>query len=339
MTRFTVMLAAVAMAGTVINTTAADTTAGKARGLLLVANKGEHTLGIVDPDAGRQLAVVPEEGITGHEVVASPDGRTAYVPIYGNSGVGSPGTDGQTMAVIDLASRRLIHTIDFGRPVRPHCAVFGPKNGLLYISTELTNSIDVIDPRTNQIVERIPTGQPESHMLAITRDGKRAYTSNVHAGTVSAIDLEAKKGVAVIPISKEAQRISLSVDDRYAFTADQTAPRLAVIDTATNQVKTWVELPGIAYGTAPTRDGRWLVLALITLNKVGVVDLQSMKLERTIDVPRAPQEVLVRPDNSVAFVSCDASQKIAVINLKTWSVDKLIDVGRGADGLAWAKAN
>jgi len=333
------MLVMAVTLGGVMNSAAADTTAGKARGLLLVANKGEHTLGIVDPDAGRQLAVVPEEGITGHEVVASPDGRTAYVPIYGNSGVGSPGTDGRTLAVIDIASRRLIHTIDFGRPVRPHCAVFGPKNGLLYISTELTNSIDLIDPRTNQIVERIPTGQPESHMLAITRDGKRAYTSNVHAGTVSAIDLEAKKVVAVIPISKEAQRISLSIDDRYAFTADQTAPRLAVIDTSTNQVKTWVELAGIAYGTAPTRDGRWLVLALITLNKVGVVDLDSMKLARTIDVPRAPQEVLVRPDNSVAYVSCDVSQKIAVINLKTWSVDKLIDVGRGADGLAWANAN
>jgi len=339
MTPFTVMLAAVAVVGTVIHSTAADTAAGKARGLLLVANKGEHTLGIVDPDAGRQLAAVSEEGITGHEVAASPDGRTAYVPIYGNSGVGSPGTDGQTLAVIDIASRRLIHTIDFGRPVRPHCAVFGPKNGLLYISTELTNSIGVIDPRTNKIVGSIPTGQPESHMLAITRDGKRAYTSNVHAGTVSAIDLDAKKVIAVIPISKEVQRISLSVDGRYAFTADQTAPRLAVIDTATNQVKTWVDLPGIAYGTAPTRDGRRLILALITLNKVGVVDLESMKLEWTIDVPKAPQEVLVRPDDSLAYVSCDASHKIAVINLKTWNVDKLIDVGRGADGLAWAKAN
>ena len=326
--------------GVVMNSGAANPKPNAiARGLLLVANKGEHTLGIVDPDAGRQLAVVPEEGITGHEVAASPDGRTAYVPIYGNSGVGAPGTDGQTLAVIDIASRRLIHTIDFGRPVRPHCAVFGPKNGLLYISTELTNSIDVIDPRTDEIVDRIPTGQPESHMLAITRDGKRAYTSNVHAGTVSAIDLAAKKVIAVIPVSKEAQRISLSVDNRYAFTADQTAPRLAVIDTATNQIKTWVELPGIAYGTAPTRDGRRLILALITLNKVGVVDLETMKLERTIDVPKAPQEVLVRPDNTAAYVSCDASHKIAVINLKTWNVEKLIDVGRGADGLAWAKRN
>src|SRR5438445_10586748 len=96
------------------------------KGLLLVANKGEHTLGIVDPEAGRQLATVPESGITGHEVAASPDGRTAWVPIYGNSGGGSPGTDGKTLDVIDIPSRKRLPTMDLGRPARPPCALAGP---------------------------------------------------------------------------------------------------------------------------------------------------------------------------------------------------------------------
>ena len=305
-------------------------------GLLLVANKGDHTLGIIDPVAGRQVGVVEESGITGHEVIASPDGRTAYVPIYGNSGVGRPGTDGQTMDVIDVESRRRVATIDFGRPERPHCPQFGP-DGRLYVTTEVTNTITVIDPKTNQIVDRIPTGQPESHMLVITRDGKRAYTSNVHVGTVSAIDLAGKKVTAVIPVSSYAQRIALSVDDRFVFTADQTEPRLAVIDTKTNQRKQWVALPGIAYGTAPTPDGRWLVIALVSVNKVGVLDLKTMQLARTFDVPKAPQEVVVRPDGRYAYVSCDASHQVAVIDLKEWKVDRLIEAGPLADGLAWAR--
>lgn len=309
------------------------------KGLLLVANKGDHTLGIVDPDSGRQIAAVAEPGVTGHEVIASPDGRTAYVPIYGNSGVGRPGTDGQTLAVFDIPTQKLIHTIDFGWPARPHCPIFGPKNGMLYISTELAESISVFDPKTQKLVGSIPTGQTESHMVAITHDGKRAYTANVGPGTVSAIDIETKKVIAIIPISKMTQRISISMDDKYAFTADQTAPKLAVIDTATNQVKTWVDLPASAYGTAPTLDGRWLVVAMIGPSKVGVIDLKTMKLARTIDVPKSPQEVLIRPDNSVAYISCDSSGKIAVINLKTWKVDKLIDAGHGADGLAWAVQN
>src|SRR5712691_8208723 len=295
-------------------------------GVLLVANKGDHTLGIVDPAAGRQVAVVEESGVTGHEVIASPDGRTAFVPIYGNSGVGRPGTDGQTLDVIDIASRKRVATIDFGRGERPHCPQFGP-DGRLYVTTEITNTISVIDPKTHQFVDRIPTGQPESHMLALTRDGKRAYTSNVHVGTVSAIDLVAKKVTAVIPVSANAQRIALSADDTLVFTADQTEPRIAVIDTKTNERKQWVSLPGIAYGTAPTPDGRFLVAALLSVNKVGVIDLRSMQLAHTIDVPKAPQEVLVRPDGAVAYVSCDQSRQIAVIDLKERKVQRLIDAG------------
>ena len=66
-------------------------TAGTASGYLLTANKGDQSLGIIDPAAGKEIATVPEGGTTGHEVIASPDGRFAYVPIYGNSGVGKPG--------------------------------------------------------------------------------------------------------------------------------------------------------------------------------------------------------------------------------------------------------
>jgi len=309
------------------------------RGLLLVANKGNQTLGIIDPEAGRELAEVPEGGITGHEVAASPQGRTAYVPIYGNSGVGRPGTDGRTMAVIDLASRRVVKTLDFEQPLRPHCAVFGPKDGLLYVTTELSNTITVIDPKSLKIVSRIPTGQPESHMLAITQDGQRGYTANVGPGTVSVIDLVAKKPIAIIPISPQTQRIALSPDDRWVFTADQTKARLAVIDTATNSVKTWVKLPTVAYGTAATPDGRWLLITLPDANAIGVLDIETMTLSKTVAVGKMPQEIVVRPDGEVAYVSCQAAGKVAAVNLKTWTMDKLIDAGPAADGLAWAPQN
>jgi YVTN family beta-propeller protein len=316
---------------------AADAPGKSAGGLLLVANKGDHTLGIVDPVLGKQVATVKQSGVTGHEVIASPDGKTAYVPIYGDSGVGKPGTDGQTLDVIDIASRRLVTTIDFGKAERPHCPHFGA-DGKLYVSTEITNSISVIDPATNKILGKVPTDNPESHMFAITRDGKRAFTSNVHPGSVSAIDLVAKKVIGTLPISSYSQRIALSVDDRRAFTADQTKPQLVVINTATLKVERLVDLPGSAYGTAPTPDGRFLVMALPTVNKVGILDLKTMEVTHTFDVPKAPQEVLVRPDGLMAYVSCDASHQVAEIDLKEWKVGRLIEAGPAADGLAWAKA-
>src|SRR5437879_9598397 len=116
------------------------------RGVLLVANKGDATLGIIDAKAGTQVATVAEGGITGHEVVASPDGKLAYVPIYGNSGVGKPGTDGSNMIVVDIASRKIVGDLKFDHGVRPHCPMFGPKDGLLYVTTEIDNTVTAIDP-------------------------------------------------------------------------------------------------------------------------------------------------------------------------------------------------
>jgi len=308
-------------------------------GFVLVANKGDNALGIIDPVAGQQLAEIPEGGVTGHEIAVSPDGSKAYVPVYGDSGVGMPGTDGSNLVVIDLATRKVIGNVDFGKGVRPHLPVFGPKNGLLYVSTELEHSLAIIDPATLKIVGSVPTGQAESHMFAITRDGRRAYTANVGPGTVSVLDLEAKKLVTIIPVSGQIQRISLSVDDGLVFTSDVTRPQLAVIDTATNKIRTWVALPGLGYGSATTSDGKWLLIALPLVHRLGIVDLTTLTVARTIDLPVKPQEVLLSPDNKFAYVSMDQSGKVAVIRLSDWKVEKMIDAGKGADGLAWAPAH
>ena len=311
---------------------------GSPTGYLLTANKGDQSLGIIDPTVGKQLAEVPEGGTTGHEVVASPDGRLAYVPIYGNSGVGKPGTNGQNMVVIDIASQKVVGNVDFGHGVRPHCPVFNPKTGMLYVTTEIDQTISVIDPKTLKIIDTVPTGSEESHMLAISKDGRWGYTANVGPGTVSVLDLHAKKVVKIIPISKTTQRISISPDDKWVFTSDQTKPQLAVIDAHLQEVKNWVELPGLGYGTAPTSDGRWLVVAVPTVNKVSIIDLKTLKVVHSIDVPKAPQEVLVRRDNKVAYVSCDSSHQVAAIKLEDYSVT-LIDAGKGTDGVAWAAAH
>jgi DNA-binding beta-propeller fold protein YncE len=306
---------------------------------LLVVNQGDTSLSIVDPASAKQVAVIAEGTPTmhAHEVATSADGRFAFLPIYGNVGVGKPGLDGREMLIVDLPTRRIVGRIEFAHGVRPHEPVYDPTHNLLYVTTELDRSVTIIDPKTRKIVGSVPTGQPQSHMLVLSHDGRRGYTANVGPGTVSVLDLVGRKTLAVIPISKETQRISISNDDRWVFTSDQTKPQLAVIDTATNKVKSWVPLPGTGYGTAPTPDGRFLLVAVPPTNQVAVVDLATMKVARTIDVPSAPQEILIRPDGKIAYVSCNTSGQVAAIDLSQWKVKNLITAGRDADGLAWAK--
>jgi DNA-binding beta-propeller fold protein YncE len=142
-------------------------------GRLLVVEKTSQSLGIVDPAAGKQVALVSEGKLpgkdTGHEAAASLDGKFAYVPIYGDSGVGKPGSDGRTMVVIDLSTQKIVKTLDFGdawagAAVRPHCAVMGPPvaghpEGVLYVTSELKNAISAIDPKTLKVLGRFLRGR------------------------------------------------------------------------------------------------------------------------------------------------------------------------------------
>src|SRR5258707_57543 len=125
---------------------------------------------------------------------------------------------------------------------------------LLLVANQHDHNLSLIDPAAGKQVATVPADGVTGHEVAESPDGKTA---------------------AIIPISKNTQRIAISPDDSMVFTADQAKPQLAVIDTATNRVKTWVPLPAMGYGTAPTPDGRWLLVALRTSKQVAVVDLKT----------------------------------------------------------------
>ena len=330
------LLAASALLMTSLNLSETNS-APPTRGLLVVANQMEHTVLVVDPDTRRELAKIVV-GVNGHEVIVSKDGRFAYVPIYGNSGVGRPGTDGRTIDVIDLEEHKVAASIDLGKGLRPHRAEWGP-DGLLYVTAELANAVDVVDPATRKVLAEIPTGQEESHMLVLSPDGGRAYTANVGAGSVSVLDVRKRSLVTTVAVAKTVQRISMSIDGLRVFTHDQHAPRMAVIDTATNKITNWIDLPASAYASAPTPDGRWLLALSMAANRLYVVDLETLKVVRAMDVPTRSSEILIRPGGDIAYISGTGAGKIAVLDLRSWQMQPTIDLSPGVDGLAWAPAN
>jgi DNA-binding beta-propeller fold protein YncE len=309
--------------------------AATSRGILVVANQKEHTALMVDPETGKEVGKVTV-GVNGHEVAVSPDSRFAYVPIYGNSGVGKPGTDGTTIDVIDLHDRKLAATIDLGKPLRPHRAVFGP-DGMLYVTAELAKAVDVLDPETRKVIAEIPTGAPESHMIIISPDGHWAYTANVGAGSVSVLDLRKRTLVTVIPIAKTVQRISITPDGKYVFTHDQDTPRIAVIDTATDKITKWIPVPATVYSSVPTSDGKKLIAASPS-GKLFVIDLADSKVSDSIDIPKSNGELLLTPNGKIAFVSCPQAGVIEVYDVRSNKMLRPIQLTPGVDGLAWAQA-
>jgi YVTN family beta-propeller protein len=318
--------------------------AANSQAQLLVANQKDHTAQLIDLTTKKPIFTVGVD-INGHEIVVSPDGRLAYVPVYGNSGVGRPGTDGATIHVIDLVAGRTTSIIDLGKPVRPHCAKFGP-DGLLYVSAELAQAIYVIDPAQGKVIAQIPTGAEESHMFVISPDGTRIYTSNVQPGGVSVLDVKNRSLIKVIPVAEVIQRISISRDGRYVYTHDQTKPRIAAIDTSKNEIEKWLDVPATVYSSAIAPDGKLLV-GTSGQGQLFVVDLTTGKVSRIFAVAPGSGEVLLVATGvsgagsnvgytGTVFVSCPKAGEVEVLNMGKMELEEAIHLTPGADGLAWA---
>jgi YVTN family beta-propeller protein len=205
---------------------------------------------------------------------------------------------------------------------------------LLYVSAELANAIYVVDPATGKVVREIPTGAAESHMFVLSPDGKRAYTANVAAGSVSVLDLQNRSVIAVVPIAKTVQRISISTDGRYVYTQDQNAPRIAVIDTATNKLARWIDLPATVYSSTPTPDGR-LLIANAPSGKLFVIDLSSEKVAATHAIPEATGEIAIDGSSQHAYVTCPQKGTIEVLDIRGGKMESPLVLTPGVDGLQW----
>lgn len=328
--------------------------ADASRGVLLVANshetlnrKGEGHIAVHDPETGAIVGTIADGPPTVHELAISSDSRFVYAPVYGDAAVGGPGSSGSSVAIIDLIRGRVVRNVDLGRPVRPHHPVMGP-GGILYVTTELDQSVTMIDSRTWAVVGALPTGQPESHNVAVSRDGRRAYTSNVFAGTISIIDIPNRqllKVLQVTPAAKVAsgkpadwgvQRVAITPDDKTIYTCDWNSTELVAIDAGTMEVSKRLKLPSSCYGFAFTPDGKSLLTANFLGNSVSVVDLGSFKVSRTVEGLGQPQVIVVRPDGKEAYISCRTGVKIARLDLTDWTVSTFETSGMWPDGMVWA---
>ena len=154
---------------------------------LLVLSKQDHTLAIVDPGRLKVLARVPV-GDDPHEVIASADGRTAYVSNYGFGRF-------HTLTVIDLVGQKQEKVIDLGALRGPHGLDF--VQGKVWFTAEAAKVIGSYDPTTDKIDWVMGTGQNRTHMIYVFPDAKKILTTNVSSATVTI--LEHTEGPAGMP--------------------------------------------------------------------------------------------------------------------------------------------
>jgi len=312
---------------------------------LLVLSKTDRSLAIIDPASLKTVAHIPV-GNDPHEVVASSDGKTAYVSNYGFGAY-------HTLAVVDLVSQKPLPAIDLGALRGPHGLVF--RDGKVWFTAEAARSIGSYDPSNEKIDWIMGIGQNRTHMLYVFPGARRILTTNVNSGTVTMLEkFDLKPGetmpgvprgallppggdwlLTVIPVGSRDEGFDVSPDGNEAWVANAGDGTISIIDIGAKRVTATLaaNVPG-ANRLKFTPDGK-LVLVSAGPNAV-VFDAATRKEIKRLPIGHGSGGILVEPDGRRAFVACGPDNYVAVIDLKSLTVVDHIETGGNPDGMAWA---
>lgn len=313
---------------------------------LVVANKSDDTIDLVDLETGESRTTLPT-GHAPHEVAVSPDGKTAVISNYGDRE-----QPGASLTVVDLESAEVARTIDLGDHTRPHGMAWLPRRRLA-VTTEGSAHLLIVDPGEGRVEQAIATDQMISHMVAATPDGSRAFVANIGSGTVTVMDLRGGKKVLDLKTGDGAEGLAVTPDGSELWVGNRASDTLAVVDTETLEIKARIPCPGFPIRVAITPDGSKALVSAARSGEVVVFDVAERRelLRRQLDlstVPTAaerlfgdrfgdspvPVGLVISDDGETAWIAATQADVVVTVRIADLEVIDLIRTGQEPDGMA-----
>lgn len=314
---------------------------------LLVANKSEATLSLVDVDSGKVVATVPT-GAGPHEVAVSPDGKTAVVADYGQREPGS------SLTVIDVAGAKVLRTIDLGEYRRPHGIVFVGDDRLL-ATVEASRAVIEVDVARGTVIRAIETGQEVSHMVAVPSSGKRAYVANIGSGSVTVLDLAAGKKLGDVATGAGAEGVAVTPDGSQVWVTNREADTVTLVDPESLEVVATLESPSFPIRAEATPDGRWILVTHARSADLAVIDTETRRIARRVPLTlgketdtagrlfgdrfgdsSVPIGIEVAPSGQRAFIAHANADAVQVLDLESGKTLAVLEPGKEPDGMAYS---
>ncbi len=261
-----------------------------------------------------------------------------------------PQTGSYCDIAIDLAGRPIVSYYDYAnldlfvarcdnetcQSVSPTRALGQSGEPLAFVTAFENAQVAVIDTVSRALVSLIDVGNgPEG--VAFSRDGQKAYVTNVSSGNVSYIDVatrEVERTVATGAPGTVPRGIAVSPDHSRLYVANSGTSAVAVIDRAAGTVISTVPVGNGPFGLAITPNGATVVTANTNGNSASFVNSGTNTLLGTIPVGMQPYGVATSPDGLLAYVANFGSNSVSVIDIATRTVVESIPVGLGPFGIA-----
>lgn len=192
------------------------------------------------------------------------------------------------------------------------------ETGLVFVTNSAGDSIHVIDPATNKVVQVIG-GIEAPHGITFSPDGATVYVSNEADGTLDVIDRKAGKIVKKIALSGHPNNIAITKDGgRVLVGIAQDPGALDIIDTATLSLKKSVPVNGRLHNVYVTPDGKYVITGSVRAKVLTVIDLATEQpaWELKLDAGVRPMAIEAGPDGATRriFVQLSGLHGFAVID-------------------------
>jgi streptogramin lyase len=311
--------------------------------LMIVVEKGLPGATIYDADTNDPICDANVGIMSPHEAAFSLDGRTAYIPVYGSTNEGVPGTNGHAIDFFRTWDCQKIASLDTGKYERPHGMWVG-SSGTLYVTSEIAQSLLLIDPRQQKIIATIPTGSEWTHMIAVTSDEKQAFASNVRSKTISVLDIPDRKLVKTIPTTSNNHRMTISRDQKWFVTSLEEG-KVMFYRISDDQLDFSVSVDGWTFVGKFAADGLYYEMGSLAPRdspswgtgamRVWKIDPASHKVlaSSTDDLGAGTGSLAINPFNDEIYVTALVTNQIAILDPVTLKVIKRIPTKMTADGI------
>jgi DNA-binding beta-propeller fold protein YncE len=309
-------------------------------GLIMVDKVGGQVR-FFDPATDKELASfvpAPEPGGKPHELAISPDHKTAYVAVYGDGIYGNNPHPGHTVAIVDLASRSMVGSIELSPYQAPH-GIQIDASGNIYVACDLSRKVLILDPRKRSVVAAIDV-EGTGHWIALLPDASKLYVANKNDKPfISVVDLKSRKMVGRIPMPNGTQGITASADGKTVLAADLSEPFLHVISTASDTEVDRIQLSGVEKGLYKvfySADGTRVLTALPS----GQINIfKASDLHAPQNVVRSGGTALMgfafAANGKTVLVGNHGEGTVSRIDLETATVIKTFPAGKGVETLAY----
>src|ERR1700751_3079512 len=268
---------------------------------LLVLEKNDKSMAIVDPGTLKVVGRVPA-GEDPHEIVASDDGKYAYISNYG-----AFQNPQHTISIADFAVQKALPAVDLGALLAPHGLEF--VNGKVYFTAEGSKVIGRYDPATRMVDWTLGIGQNRTHMLVVSRDESRIFTANVNSDAISILDRD-KSGDASgwietpISVGKGPEGFDVSPDGKELWAANSHDGTVSIIDLASKKVVQTLDVhTKRANRVKFAPDGKLVLISDLELGDLVVLDAAARQEINRVNLGHGVAGLLIVPDGSRAYVA------------------------------------